>query len=271
VLECVINISEGRRLGEIADIRRAIGHDVLDIHSDFHHHRSVFTLARPEAARTLARLSAERFDLRQHAGMHPRIGIVDVVPFVPLENATFEHAVAARNEFAEFAASELGIPSFVYGPERDLPEIRKRAFIDLKPDFGPQSPHPTAGAICVGARDVLVAYNVWLKNATIADGRRIAKEIRSKQVRTLGLQLGDEIQVSMNLIRPDEVGPQQVFDQIAERAEIARAELVGLAPARVLATIRKSRWVELDLSREKTIEWCLALRNRALQESDRNS
>jgi len=268
VLECVINISEGRRLDEIGEIRRAIGHDVLDVHSDYHHHRSVFTLARPEAAKTLAELSARRFDLRQHVGVHPRIGIIDVVPFVPLENSTFEHAVDARNEFAEFAASELGIPSFVYGPERDLPEIRKRAFVDLEPDFGPKSPHPTAGAICVGAREVLVAYNVWLKDANIADGRRIAKEIRVKQVRTLGLQLGDDIQVSMNLIKPDEIGPLQVFDQIAERAEIARAELVGLVPARVLASIPKNRWVELDLSKEKTIEWCLAARNRALQNLD---
>jgi glutamate formiminotransferase len=182
--------------------------------------------------------------------------------------STFEQAIDARNEFAEFAASELGIPSFVYGPERDLPEIRKRAFIDLSPDFGPKTAHPTSGAICVGARKILVAYNVWLKNATIEDGRRIAREIRSPQVRTLGLQLGSEIQVSMNLISPDEVGPDFVFDEIAKRAEIARAELVGLAPARVLAQIQKTRWTELDLSKEKTIEWCLATRNRVIQNLD---
>ena len=114
----------------------------------------------------------------------------------------------------------------------------------------------------------MVAYNVWLKNATIEDGRRIAREIRSPQVRTLGLQLGSEIQVSMNLISPDEVGPDFVFDEIAKRAEIARAELVGLAPARVLAQIQKTRWTELDLSKEKTIEWCLATRNRAIQNLD---
>jgi len=210
-------------------------------------------------------LSAVQFDVRQHVGVHPRIGIIDVVPFVPLENSTIEQAIQARNEFAEFAASELKIPSFVYGPERDLPEIRKRAFIDLTPDFGPNQAHPTAGAICVGARQVLVAYNIWLKNSTIEDGRRIAREIRSPQVRTLGLQLGSEIQVSMNLISPDVAGPDFVFDEVAKRAEISRAELVGLVPARVLTQISKSRWTELDLSKEKTIEWCLATRNRALQ------
>ncbi len=268
MLECVINISEGRKLDAIDEIKKAIGSDVLDIHSDFHHHRSVFTLAGTTASRRLAELSSQRFDLREHVGVHPRIGIIDVVPFVPLEMSTIEQAIDARNEFAEFAASELGIPSFVYGPERDLPEIRKRAFIDLSPDFGPKTAHPTSGAICVGARQILVAYNVWLKNATIEDGRRIAREIRSPQVRTLGLQLGSEIQVSMNLISPDEVGPDFVFDEIAKRAEISRAELVGLAPARVLAQIQKTRWTELDLSKEKTIEWCLATRNRAIQNLD---
>lgn len=265
MLECVINISEGRRLDAIEKIGNQVGHDVLDIHSDYHHHRSVFTLATPKAARQLTELSAAQFDLRQHVGVHPRIGIIDVVPFVPLENSTIEQAIQARNEFAEFAASELKIPSFVYGPERDLPEIRRRAFIDLTPDFGPNQAHPTAGAICVGARQVLVAYNIWLKNSTIEVGRRIAREIRSPQVRTLGLQLGSEIQVSMNLISPDVAGPDFVFDEVAKRADISRAELVGLVPARVLTQISKSRWSELDLSKEKTIEWCLATRNRALQ------
>ena len=268
MLECVINVSEGRRLDSLAEIRDQIGHDVLDLHSDFHHHRSVFTLASTTAARQLAELSTQQFDLRQHVGVHPRIGIIDVVPFVPLENSTIEQAIQARNEFAEYAANELKIPSFVYGPERDLPEIRKHAFINLTPDFGPNQAHPTAGAICVGARQVLVAYNIWLKNATIEVGRRIAREIRSRQVRTLGLQLGNEIQVSMNLISPDEVGPEFVFDEVSKRADIARAELVGLVPARVLTQIKKSRWTELDLSREKTIEWRLAARNRAIQNLD---
>ena len=265
MLECVINISEGRQLDTIAKIRSQIGNDVLDIHSDYHHHRSVFTIVGSKSPHQLAELCAKQFDLSEHVGVHPRIGIIDVVPFVPLENSTIEEAINARNEFAEFAASELNIPSFVYGPERDLPEVRKRAFVDLSPDFGPNKPHPTAGAICVGARQILVAYNVFLKKSTIEEGRRIARELRSREVRTLGLQLGDEIQVSMNLISPDVAGPAFVFDEIAKHADIDRAELVGLVPARVLTQIAKSRWAELDLSKEKTIEWCLAARNRAMQ------
>ncbi len=265
MLECVINISEGRRLGAIATIRSEIGHDILDIHSDYHHHRSVFTIVGSKTPHQLAELCAKQFDLSEHVGVHPRIGIIDVVPFVPLENSTIDDAINARNEFAEFAAGELNIPCFVYGPERDLPEIRKRAFVDLSPDFGPNKPHPTAGAICVGARQILIAYNIWLKNSTLEEGRRIARELRGREIRTLGLKLGDEIQVSMNLITPDIAGPEYVFDEIAKRAEIDRAELVGLVPARVLTQITKSRWSELDLSKEKTIEWCLAARNRAMQ------
>ena len=268
MLECVINISEGRRLDVINEIRRTLGHDVLDVHSDYYHHRSVFTIVGSNTPHKLAELSARAFDLNKHIGVHPRIGIIDVVPFVPLEDSTIEQAITARNEFAQYAATTLNIPSFVYGPERDLPEIRKRAFIDLQPDFGSMKAHPTAGAICVGARQILVAYNVWLKNSTIEDGRRIARELRSREVRTLGLKLGDEIQISMNLIAPDAVGPAFVFDEIAKRADIDQAELVGLVPARVLTQIAKSRWDELDLSKEKTIEWCLAARNRALQNLD---
>ncbi|MEI8023451.1 MAG: hypothetical protein WCH63_04600 [Actinomycetota bacterium] len=265
MLECVINISEGRQIDVIAKIRSQIGHDVLDIHSDYHHHRSVFTIVGSKTPHQLAELCAKQFDLSEHVGVHPRIGIIDVVPFVPLDDSTIEDAINARNEFAEYAASQLNIPSFVYGPERDLPEVRKRAFVDLTPDFGPNKPHPTAGAICVGARQILVAYNVFLKNSTIEEGRRIARELRSREVRTLGLKLGDEIQVSMNLIAPDVAGPAFVFDEIAKHAEIDRAELVGLVPARVMTQTTKSRWAELDLSKEKTIEWCLAARNRAMQ------
>ena len=268
MLECVINISEGRRLDVIGQIRSGLGNDLLDIHSDYHHHRSVFTTVGTDNPRELAQLCARAFDIREHVGVHPRIGIIDVVPFVPLDETTMQEAIVARNEFAEYAATELGIPSFFYGPERDLPEIRKRAFVDLEPDIGPSRAHPTAGAICVGARQVLVAYNVWLKNAKIEDGRLIARKLRSREVRTLGLQLGDEIQISMNLITPDAVGPADVYDEIAKLAEISRAELVGLAPARVLAQIPKVRWTELDLSKEKTIEWRLAARNRALQNTD---
>jgi glutamate formiminotransferase len=127
----------------------------------------------------------------------------------------------------------------LYGPERTLPYIRKHAFVDLLPDYGPANPHPTAGAMCVGARPILVAYNIWLKDSTLQTAKDICKQLRSDSVRTLGLQVGPSAQVSMNLIAPEITGPM---------AEIPRA-----------------RWAELDLSNEKTIEWKLAQRNRTLQ------
>jgi glutamate formiminotransferase len=249
MLECVINISEGGNPSLLQALSTALGSDLLDLHSDADHNRSVFTLAGTDSARVLAREALKIFDISQHDGVHPRVGIVDVVPFVALEPSTFDDAIAARNEFAKFASEELGVPCFLYGPERTLPYIRKHAFIDLLPDYGPANPHPTAGAMCVGARPILVAYNIWLKDSTLQTAKDICKQLRSDSVRTLGLQ----------------VGPMAVYDAVAALAPIDRAELVGLVPARVLAEIPRSRWAELDLSNEKTIEWKLAQRNRALQ------
>jgi len=264
VLECVINISEGKDPEKLGLLAEALGAELLDLHSDADHNRSVFTLAGTDSARVLTREAFNLFNIGNHAGVHPRVGIVDVVPFVALESSTFEDALRARNEFAHFAADELGVPCFVYGPERTLPYIRKHAFIDLLPDFGPAMPHPTAGAICVGARPILIAYNIWLKDSTLEIAKQISARLRSDSVRTLGLQVGSSAQVSMNLIDYAATGPQQVYDNIAQHAQIDRAELVGLVPARALADIPRSRWNELDLSAEKTIESAMAARNRKL-------
>jgi glutamate formiminotransferase len=264
VLECVINISEGKDPEKLGLLAEALGAELLDLHSDADHNRSVFTLAGTDSARVLTREAFNLFNIGNHAGVHPRVGIVDVVPFVALESSTFEDALRARNEFAHFAADELGVPCFVYGPERTLPYIRKHAFIDLLPDFGPAMPHPTAGAICVGARPILIAYNIWLKDSTLEIAKQISARLRSDSVRTLGLQVGNSAQVSMNLIDYAVTGPQQVYDNIAQHAQIDRAELVGLVPARALADIPRSRWNELDLSAEKTIESAMAARNRKL-------
>jgi glutamate formiminotransferase len=125
-------------------------------------------------------------------------------------------------------------------------------------------PHPTAGAICVGARPILIAYNIWLKDSTLEKAKQISALLRSDSVRTLGLQVGSSAQVSMNLIDYTATGPLQVYDIVAQHAQIDRAELVGLIPARALADIPRSRWNELDLSAEKTIESTMAARNRKL-------
>jgi len=260
VLECVINISEGTRLDVVETVGRAGGRELLDIHTDPDHNRSVLTVVGTDAAEAVAAATVLTLDLRRHEGVHPRIGVLDVVPFVPLGSSTMADAVAARDRFARWAGDTLGVPCFVYGPERSLPDIRRRAWIDLAPTTGPDRPHPTAGAIAVGARPLLVAYNVWLAEPDLALARSIARDLRGPAIRTLGLAVGGEVQVSMNLIDPLAVGPAAAYDAVAARADVARAELVGLVPEAVLAVIEPSRWDELDLAADRTIEARLTAR-----------
>lgn len=254
MLECVINVSEGAdrdRLRMVADVAVP---DLLDVHTDPHHNRSVLTTVGTSAARRVVDAALAELDLSSHVGVHPRLGVVDVVPFVPLGPSTMTEAIAARDDFARWAGEELGIPCFLYGPERTLPDVRRRAFVDLAPDSGPSAPHPSAGAICVGARGPLVAYNLWLDDRTLADARDIAASVRSPAVRALGLQVGDEVQVSINLLDPDSIGPTEVFEMVSRRAPVARAELVGLIGATALARIPRERWESLDVSWERTVE-----------------
>lgn len=267
MLECVVNLSEGRDRTWLDACAASLGPALLDLHADRWHHRSVFTLAGPAVeavARDLATAALARLDLTGHEGVHPRGGVVDVVPFAPLgpqgmrPGGDLTEAVAARDRFARWAGDELGIPCFCYGPERALPDIRRRSFRDLRPDTGPDRPHPTAGAICVGARPALVAYNLWLADPDLEGAKRIAAALRSAEVRALGLAVGDEVQVSCNLVAPWRVGPAEVFDQVENTAHIARAELVGLVPEKVLAAIPRRRWGSLGLGEGSTIEARLA-------------
>lgn len=273
--ECVVNLSEGRDLGVVAAIGAAGGDQVLDVHSDPTHHRSVLTLGGPldaveSAARAVVTRAVELIDLRAHSGVHPRFGSADVVPFVTLPGtvptaAGWEAVLGARNRFATWAGEELALPCFLYGPERSLPDVRHRAFSTLAPDTGPPRPHPSAGATAVGAREVLVAYNVWLTGPD--DGtvdvtqvaRSIARTLRGPAVRALGFELDSGAQVSVNLIDPANAGVESLYDQVAAAAEsrgcrVVRAELVGLVPADVLAATPSRRWAELDLSEASTIE-----------------
>jgi glutamate formiminotransferase len=231
---------------------------LLDVHSDVHHNRSVLTLVGEEAPRAVARAAVAQLDVRRHQGVHPRFGVVDVVPFAPLAGSTLADAVAARDRFLEWLAADLGVPGFAYGPERSLPDVRRLAFAALPPDRGPSRPHPSAGATAVGARPVLVAWNVWLAEPDLALAQRVARDIRGPQLRALGLPVGERVQVSMNLVSPDELGPADAWDLVAERAAVAGAELVGLVPRSVLERIDPARWAELDLAEGKTIESRLA-------------
>ena len=146
------------------------------------------------------------------------------------------------------------MPGFAYGPERSLPDVRRRAFRDLVPDVGPPRPHPTAGAVAVGARDVLVAWNVWLAEPDLERARQVAAVVRGPHLRALGLHVGERVQVSMNLIAPDVVGPAEAWDAVAAHVALAGAELVGLVPAAVLERTDPERWSQLDLDEERTIE-----------------
>ncbi|HEY1734301.1 MAG TPA: hypothetical protein VGG23_07630 [Acidimicrobiales bacterium] len=283
-LECVVNISEGRDL-ELLDVLAAACDDaLLDVHRDPDHHRSVFTLGGPaptveQAARNLTATAVGRLDLTGHDGRHPRIGVVDVVPFVPLPPGPrvdlgqagelrpadeLGPAIDARDRFAEWAGTALSLPCFLYGPltdrpARTLPVVRRDAFGPLRPDTGPPVPHPTAGGCAVGARPALVAYNLWLAGGDHALARSVASAIRGPAVRALGLDLAGTFQVSCNLVRPLDIGPADVYDQVAELlddtdASIARCEVVGLVPAAVLDQVPARRWPELDLRPDATIE-----------------
>jgi glutamate formiminotransferase / 5-formyltetrahydrofolate cyclo-ligase len=219
--------------------------------------------------------AARAIDIRGHSGAHPRIGSVDVVPFVSLardsENlicdGPISEAVAARNRFMDWAASTLGIPCFAYGPERSLPEVRRGAFKGVLPDVGPDRPHPTLGACAVGARPILVAYNLWLTGADVSVARSVAAGIRSERVRALGLAVGDAVQVSCNLLDPFHTGPAEIYDRVARLAgssghAIDRPELVGLVPMRVLESVPSHRRAEIGLDEDLTIESRLEARIR---------
>lgn len=255
MLECVLNVSEGRRPAVVAAIAAAAGADLLDLHTDGHHHRSVLTVVGEGAARAVAAAAVGAIDLRRHRGVHPRIGACDVVPFIALPGSSVTDAGAAAQRLASWLGEELGVPSFVYGEGGpSLPAVRRSAFAGLRPVAGPALPHPTAGATAVGSRRVLVAYNLWLAGAGLADARRIARLLRGPAVRALGLRVGDAAQVSLNLVEPETVGPAEAYDAVAAEARIDRAELVGLLPDSVLALTDRRRWAQLDLAPDRTIE-----------------
>jgi glutamate formiminotransferase len=281
--ECVINISEGRDRSTIEAVSDAAAAALLDVHSDRDHHRSVLTLGGPlelveEASRLTVAAAVAHIDLRAHVGIHPRFGAADVVPFVPLseigvdeDRTAWIQVVRARDRLARWAGKDLELPCFLYGPERSLPEVRRLAFRSLVPDTGPRAPHPTAGASAVGARPVLVAYNVWLagprepadRPSVLAVARTLADQLRSPTVRSLGLAVEAGAQVSFNLIDPSATSVVAIYDAVAVGAEasgcsVLRAELVGLIPEVALARAPRHRWAELDLSEDKTIEGRLA-------------
>ena len=243
-----VNVSEGSDERRLDACTTAAGSALLDLHRDEHHNRAVLTLAGPQAAQAVAAAAVATIDLRRHSGVHPRLGAVDVVPFVPCGASTIDDAIAARTAFVDWAAAALRLPGLPYGVDGpSLPEVRRRARREVMP-------HPTAGAVAVGARLALVAFNVWLAAPDMSLAQRVAAAVRRPEIRALGLPVGGRAQVSMNLVAPGAVGPAAAFDAVAALAPVAGAELVGLVPAAVLAAVPEDRWAELDLSPDRTIE-----------------
>jgi glutamate formiminotransferase len=253
ILGCALNLSEGRRLEVVGRAVRAAEAraGVLDVSSDPDHNRTVVTLAgrrEPliEAVLGLASVAVAHIDLSTHEGVHPRTGAVDVIPFYPLRDAGMDTAVAAARDCAQRLWLDLALPSFLYEdaatrPEtKALPWIRKHAFVDLAPDVGGPGPHPTAGAAVVGARGLLVAYNVDLAGSDLQTARVIASVIRKNyagRVRALGLYLPERgaAQVSMNILDPEHTRLQDLFDVVQEEASkagtgVGDSEIVGLVP-----------------------------------------
>ncbi|HEX4778468.1 MAG TPA: glutamate formimidoyltransferase [Acidimicrobiia bacterium] len=256
MLECVVNLSEGRNHDIVDAIAGAAGAAVLDVHVDADHNRAVVTLggepvAVEDATRRLARRAVSLVDLRVHEGVHPRFGVVDVVPFVALHDTPSERATHAARAYARWSADTLGVPVFLYGDAdprgRTLPDARRDAFTRRAPDVGPVRADPRRGATAVGARPVLVALNCDLANDDVALARTIAGAVRERDgglpgVRALGLALTSRgcAQVSMNLVDLDRTGVEAACRAVRELAvahgsDVARVELVGLVPAAEVA------------------------------------
>lgn len=284
VLECVANVSEGRNREVVDALASACAAALLDVHADADHHRSVFTLAgAPDMVENAARRLAEgcllRIDLSQHEGVHPRLGALDVVPFVALDAADHDHAVETARRFAGWLGGTLEIPAFLYGDAdplgRPLPDVRREAFVTRLPDFGPAEPHATAGATKVGVRPALAAMNCNLATADVEIAQAIAATVRERDgglsgVRALGFNLATRncAQVSMNLVDLDATGVETACTTVREHArsrgtDVVDVELVGLLPVAELERCSGEfrAWAGLDAS--ATIEARLAARETA--------
>ena len=270
LIECVPNFSEGRRPEVVEAIRAAIagvaGAHVLDASADASHNRCVITFVAPidvvaDAAFAGIREAHARIDLTSHSGEHPRMGATDVVPFIPLEGATMEDCIALARQLGERVGRELRIPVFLYEraatrtDRENLADVRRGEFEGIRddigttpqrtPDFGPSAVHPTAGAVAIGARPFLVAYNVYLGPASnMPVAKDVAKAVRGssgglRYVKAMGFEVDGQAQVSMNLVDTEKTPLHRVFDVVKMEAEAQGvsptwSEIVGLVPERAL-------------------------------------
>lgn len=289
IVECVPNFSEGRRrevIDAIAEeIRRTPGARLLDVQADESHNRCVLSfvgdLASVKAAAlAAARRAVELIDMNQHRGEHPRIGAVDVVPFVPISGVTMEESAAAARDLGQMIWDELRVPVFFYAeaatrPERRrLPDIRKGEYEGLPqkladsswtPDVGEPRPHPTAGATVVGARRPLIAYNINLTTDDVEIARKIARAVRESSgglanVQAMGVTSeSGRAQVSMNLLDYTKTPVHRAFELVRMEAarfgvEILESEVVGLIPLDAIADAARFYLRLKDFQREQILE-----------------
>ena len=279
LIECVPNFSEGHDAIVVRAIEEAIasapGVVMLRAEMDGDHNRSVITFAGPPdavregALRGIAK-AVERIDLRKHAGVHPRIGAADVVPFIPLEGATLADCVEIAHQTGTIVWERLGVPVYFYeaarrSPERERLESCRRGGFEsptLAPDLGGPELHPTAGACVIGARNMLIAFNVNLASADVGIARAIARKIRASSgglpfVKAMGVSLASRglAQVSMNLTNFERTGLDQVYSAVRAEADrmgasIAGIEIVGLVPKKAIdmAAARDPWWKNFDPS-----------------------
>jgi glutamate formiminotransferase len=270
IIESVPNVSEGRRGDVIEEAVAALksqgGVRVLDVQSDKDHNRSVLTLvgdfdSLKGGLLRLFEVAIARIDLRTHKGEHPRMGAVDVVPFIPIEGVTMAECVALAREVAQAVAERFALPVYLYEEaataphRRNLEEVRRGQFEGLSekmkdplwaPDFGPRAPHPSAGATVMGARMPLIAYNINLGTSNVEIAKRIAKSIRQsgggyRYVKAMGVMLEERrvAQVSINMTDYQKTPLHRVFLTVKAEAErfgvsVIGSEIVGLVPSQAL-------------------------------------
>jgi glutamate formiminotransferase len=293
LIEAVPNFAEGRRPAVIDAITGAIqsaGAHLLDRSSDWDHNRTVLTIAGSPAAVIeglfrAVEMAARHIDLFEQRGAHPRLGATDVVPLVPLRHISLQECVELARELGQRIGDELNLPVYLYEaaatrPERrNLADLRRGEFEELRttihtpqrqPDFGPAQLGP-AGAVIVGARPILIAFNVFLKSDDVAIAQSIARQIRASSggfpaVKAIGLLIDGQAQVSMNLVDYTQTPIHVVYDAISRLAQahgvaVTRSELIGLAPqaAMLQAAAHFLRLPNFDASR--TIEGALLAAN----------
>ena len=274
LVECVPNFSEGKRKDVIEtiidEVRKRKDVEILDYSSDPDHNRTDITfVGEPEAVKNaalaLALKCVELIDMNKHKGEHPRMGAIDVVPFVPISGVTMEECVKLAHDFAKEFAEKSGVPCFMYEeaatrPERkNLADVRRGEFEGLKeeigknleraPDYGPNRIHPTAGATAVGARFFLIAFNVNLGTSDITIAKNIAKAVRHssggyRYVKAMGFEIKERgiVQVSMNLVNYQKTPIFRVFETIKNEAArygvpVIGSEIIGLVPMEALVDV----------------------------------